>query len=327
MTQEEITSLQILIVDDSADLDRCRFDGTQIFPVNECGRELSTSQKIKPNSVDDGYCVLYHITEFTSTDKRLFVQTISSMFADNLPDSFIDVSIDINGNPLDARFFVETIELKKAFDEINPKNMEVVHLLHDQPDESEAEDDDEDEDDDSDYDDTDDDTDENEDDDDSDFESKLIHDVMDSRWDGSFQGFAMHGLELESECDRCPRSKGRDWQRSYCMRNSKNMKRNFKRHNIIIVSKRDYKRDKKTLNSILRWWLSNKEGFHSRYREEVLERWMAAFAITEKQAERLREQHKKAERSKSIKRKANKVKSIARVVGSSYSAFYDPNKS
>ena len=97
-------------------------------------------------------------------------------------------------------------------------------------------------------------------------------------------------------------------------------KKSIKRHNIIISSSRNArKRDEKVIKEFLKEFLAGKADWIKKYRNEMLHRWMDAFAITEKTARKLK-------RSTNAKANKNKAVHMTKRLLHMHDPFYDINR-
>ena len=291
-------SLIIFIVPDDIDMEQTDRSGKPLFPVDEYGRTFSTVDEFKPELVNGDYFILYRISDFGKMSMENFVKSMAEVFEQNLgKDTLINVWIDAYGNLTDERFFDQIVNLNKAFDKIDPSNMMVANSIYGDPDDEEDEDSDEDD---------------------------LTEDEKDfMQFYNSFFPSADKSRSKEKKG-----SKSKDYSRSRVVANSKHAKRDIKRHNIIIASKKDFKRDADIIEDFLKDFIPGKSDWVKRYRHKILIRWLNAFAIKEKKVKEIQREMKRDNKEKESKRRAKSVgrKTSAIVSKPSYNAFYDPNK-
>ena len=113
--------------------------------------------------------------------------------------------------------------------------------------------------------------------------------------------------------------------RSAAVINGKHPKRDIKRHNIIITSKKNHRNDTKIVRNFLRDFMPGKSTWIEDYRTEILNRWMNAFAITEKEAKRRQTEYNRHKKRATTKKRVRTMQSIGQIVGT-YNPFYDPKK-
>jgi len=335
MPRPKIEKLQIFLVDDNVDLEAIRQNGSPVYPIETYGRSFSTRDEIIPETTATGYVILYQISDFEQLDKEEFIATLAELFAVNRPNVDIVISIDVNGSTADGRFFDEAFDLANTLQELEPVNLEIVHCIYD---DFGREDEDDDED-------TDDDDDEcdgvcrrcsdstcenhpryNLDDDEEPYPRS-------TRSSGPFTGFRSFVQDEydEDDDDERPRSRKKkkvkkDYGASRSIKAAKHPKRDVKRHNIVITTKKNFDRDEKIVREFLRDFIPGKAGWVKDYRKEVLDRWMRAFVIKEKVAKRRKEEWQEKQRSKVTKDRVKTVRSITDTITRAYNPFYDPKK-
>ena len=295
-------AVNIFVIDDKTDMDVHDRSGNAMFPVTEYGRTFSTATELKPELVDGDYSILYRISVFDDIDMLDFIRSMSAMFDENLGSNVtIGVSVDTYGPVTDQRFLDSVIRFKRAFEEIDPDNMMIIHFIYDDPEDDDSDDEDD------------------EDIDDDDEEDGDEIDIM---------KFFNSPFDIDDRPKKKKSSSRKSYSRSRVMVNSKHAKRDIKRHNIVIASKKDFKRDADIIGEFLKDFIPGKSDWAKKYRRKVLVRWLNAFAIREKKVKAMQQDMKRELRAKESKRRAKSIgsKTTTVIPKSSYNPFYDPSK-
>lgn len=306
-----------------ADINLSRIEN---YDESAYGKVFSTLNEIHVNNVNDGYTILYTADLFEQLDTAIFSDNVIEMLTGALPKTMIDIDINyIYMGDFSEDCGIAIMKIDDYMSEIeNPyveydESPSVAHLIdswdddtqefdlticeechqspctcdvccEDYPDCNCADDDDDDEPcpvcgkpfcicDDSDED--------EEDDDDYYDPIRAFQDVTEGKMKKKYYG------------------------RSSVAKKSTKLKKQIKRHGVIISSdKNARKRDEKVIRAFLKDFLPGKERWIKKYREEVLMRWMATYTISKKQAKRLARAHKEKLKSKSGKKKITKEQAM-----------------
>lgn len=110
------------------------------------------------------------------------------------------------------------------------------------------------------------------------------------------------GDDDEEECGK--KHKKKSYGSSRILKGAtKNPKKQFKRHGIIIASdKSAIKKDEKIIKAFLKDFIPGDSSWIKEFREEVLERWMRMYAISKKRLKKLEKEHRKSKGGKSKSR-------------------------
>ena len=120
------------------------------------------------------------------------------------------------------------------------------------------------------------------------------------------------------------------YRSSRLIRSTKNVKRQIKKHGIIISSDKDNKKyDREIIKSFLKDFIPGDSDWIRIYRRIMLERWMDTFVISKKTAKELQKMHEKNSNKKSYqknKKSQNRVLDLTSKLFNDYDLFSDPSR-
>lgn len=295
------------------------YDCTQ----SHVGDEISTTENILVNKVDDGYSIVYMDDVFEELNVQEFLDSFIQLFSTNLPGK--QIQVDIRYFPLDD--FSEDcgkciLDLDNLFRECEDDNIEyltspsVAQLIEGFDEETNEFDFNEDDDEDIDIDDIFSyiDPDDLDDDDDEDYYSDYdTNDILNEY--------------LGRNKKRYKDDKPMIYKRSRLIRSSK-IRKTIKRHGVIVSSdKSAKKKDAETIAKFLKDFIPGKE--YRNFRKKILHRWMDTLVISKRFAKKLQKAHENKANKKS--RKKNKatqgrILDITSRMFGGYDLFSDPNR-
>jgi len=277
-------------------------EGTNLAKTNNYdeslyGKVFSDASEIRVNEVVEGYSILYTADVFKDElETEVLGENIINLFIDNLPDTIIEIEIYYYyiGSRFDSSCAMAIMNLDEYFQECENEYIEYQSSPSTDFIASRLHDDGEEDDDD--------DLDDDEDDEDQ---------------------FGIPDIPR-------PKVKKKNYGRSRVLRESKNARKNIKRHGVIISpSKEAKKRDRKILQEFLKDFMPGKSKWIKEYREETLKRWMTMYVVSKSYAKRVAKIHR-AERRKKRSPIANITKEAAIGLGTQlfqgYDPFYDPKR-
>ena len=116
--------------------------------------------------------------------------------------------------------------------------------------------------------------------------------------------------------------------RSRVFKESKNPKKEFKRHGVIITrDKDDLERDQKVIKEFLKEFIPGKEKWVKEFRSDILKRWTNTYTIRAKDLKRIEKNRKKMQKDKERKKKNKEILKLTRnIFNVPISSWDDPNK-
>ena len=286
------------------------------FAANKHGKVLSTESRMTVNKVDDGLAVVYNDAVIRKMKCSTFLATITSMLSKNCPDTIFDVHInffyDIDGeiDPETMKFLedlsrlikavvdtgkVPNIEYKYGNSRLLNQNAEnFKHNQNPKPQEEEDEDD------------SDEDDDELSEDDiwnalgiEADDEDSELDEAAEIEDPFEF----MHNVKKVTK----QKDSKEYYGRSRVAKNSKNLKKEVRRHGVIVGSKNDIKKDAKIIKAFLKDFIPGNAEWKKEFRNDILKRWLRMYVISKKKLKSLEKEHRKAVESKAKSKNAKKV--------------------
>lgn len=120
----------------------------------------------------------------------------------------------------------------------------------------------------------------------------------------------------------------KSYAKSHIFRESKNPKKEVKRHGVIIArDKDDIKKDEKTLKEFLKDFIPGKDGWVKDFREDLIERWMRTYTIKNKDLKKLQKARRKNEKDAAKAKKNKEILNFTRnIFNVPVSSWDDPTK-
>lgn len=278
------------------------------FDTSKYGRHLSTTTTINSNKIGDQYSVLYTKSEFMEIDPARFVASVINVFKKNIPNAKLVFILEILKTKSEELGDVELLdrmtEIAKLFKDViisgRVENVEFVSGDDFTEDvdylsnyDSEEYDDEEDE-----Y-------------EDDEEEEDSLERIM-----------GAYGVKTKDK------SKKEYYGRSRVFKDSKNPKKEFHRHGVIVAdSKSDVEKDLKTIKEFLKDFIPGKQSWKKEIRKELAQRWVRLYTVTKKQLKSLEHDARKnvsnKRKSKTTKQALKFTKKLFTVPIDSWS---DPNK-
>ena len=275
------------------------------IPLNSTyGRHLSTTTTINSNKLGtNSYSVIYTKNDFVQLDPRRFAISVINVFRRNLPAGPMRFVMElINPDGVEDELVEHMNDVLSAFQEIISVNFKSGDI-HIDVGENFADilvdmyglfDDDEDDE----YDDED-----NEEDSDDPFTNIM----------------SMYPNKAK---------KKEYYGRSRVFKDSKNPKKEFHRHGVIVAdSKSDIEKDMKTIKDFLKDFIPGKQSWKKEIRKELAERWIKMYTVSKKQLKSLEHSTRK---NVSNKRKAKNTKKTLEFTKKLFTipidSWSDPNK-
>ena len=277
--------------------------------MSKYGRHLSTRATINSNKIGpDRYSVIYTKSEFMELDPARFVASLINVFKKNIPGYELSFCMEIikkkseelgDVNLIDHMhmvkvLFYEVIRTNRVTDvtfTIGNEFMLDAEYIHEK------------------FDDEEDDEDEAEYDDEYDEDEENPFDQI-------------MGVYREKN------KKKEYYGRSRVFKDSKNPRKEFNRHGVIIAdSKSDVEKDLKIIKEFLKDFIPGKQGWKKEIRKELAQRWVHLYTVTKKQLKELEHETRK---HASDKRKVNTTKKALRFTKKLFTVpidlWSDPNK-
>lgn len=284
------------------------------------GTAFSTLDKLSVNKTDDGYSILYKVSDFMKLDQPIFMKNLIKIFMSNLGnDIIIAASVDYDYEELldthydDAagRRVLELCQLMKGIDESGrypmfkyTESKNIFDMMDvDMDDDSDDEDD--------------------KDDDDDDLGKYLdILGINSKGPNGSFLD------DIDDDKNKNKKKSHEYYGRSRVLKNSKNPKRDIHRHGVIIASKSDIAQDKKIIKKFLKDFIPGKSHWKKEFRQDIVKRWMKMYSISKSD---LKDLEKKQRRKNAPKHQnkyvANAINMTSRLISQPLNNdWFNPNK-
>lgn len=264
--------------------------GLDFDPARD-GKTKSTGEKINVIKVNDGYSVVFDDVIFASIPLSKLATSLVQLFSNNVPDTIFNFQIKYHyETPNDTYFDYDTAKHVLDLDDMmikidNSKKIPVFQytrlddldgVYSDFRDEEEFNLSDDDESDD--------------DDDNADY---VDYDIDDDDGILSF-------LSNDTKPSKVKKYK-EYYGRSRCFKNSKQPKKQIKRHGVLIADKDDIKHDEKVIKEFLKDFIPGDASWKKEFRSDVLNRWMSMYAISKKTLKQLEKQNRKNRKSREIK--------------------------
>ncbi len=284
------------------------------------GRQQSSTQELRVNNTSSGYSVIFKCEDFIRLDTQVLGDHLIKIFKTYFPNTPVHVEIlypIITENNIFKKCSMSVLQLDDFLSDIDIPNINycesqsVKKLWELYNNEDEDKDDD-------DYDD------EDEDDDDYDDEDEDDDDKYDYGIDDDNEEDDLSHINISEYYKK--QSKDKIASTSRLIRGAK---KTVKRHNIIVSSDKNAKRkDEKVIKSFLKDFIPGRSNWIRTYRDIVLDRWMDAFAISEKTAKRIKKAHRKQNSSGSKARRITRENAMGftRKLIQGYDPFYDINR-
>ncbi|MCM1215449.1 MAG: hypothetical protein NC548_13130 [Lachnospiraceae bacterium] len=282
------------------------------------GTNLSTVRTVRISKVPNGYAILYTDDVFAQLNAVTLIDYIVQLFATKMPGKSVRIMMEYHFELNDGMdVFDDDIGnlLKEMEDYLvdveNSINLvkysrsdsmdDVVDILSEDDDDSDEDDNDDSE-------------------DDEDFDPDNIDDIL--RMIGSDRDRSKKG-----------KSKGRprkEYGESRVIHESKNPKRSYNRHGLMICSDKDaLKHDQKMIKEFLKDFIPGSAEWKKEFRKDLEKRWMQMFVVSKKQLKHLQKHHAKGKNKKKRGIDAEKAIDFTRRVfnvPSTPSAWNDPNR-
>ena len=257
----------------------------------ELGSNLSTVATFNVSRVPDGYSIVYTDSVFAKLNPLSTIDSIIKLFMSKLPGKQILVSLEYhfclkNGAEVFDGYAAEAIkDMDDILIEIGNNTSAVVYERSDTVDDA------------IDYLDS---SDDDEDDDDEDDEDGDGYDPMD--FDPNDIGGLINLIANEgSRSKKKKKKKSREYGESEVLHETKNAKRCYNRHGVMVCSDKDaLKHDQKMIKEFLKDFIPGSAGWKKDFRRDLQKRWMQMYVISKKQLKHLQKKHVK---SKSKKRR------------------------
>lgn len=271
------------------------------------GKSFSNLNEICVNQVTNGYTILYNDNIFSRLNVSIFGDHLVQLFTKNLPNTTVELEIYYfyMGSYFYDQCGIAILQLDDYLSEWDYDNIEyntsesVTFLLSHYDDEDEE------------------------------FyinEGTEIESDNDVQDDDEYEDpFDFGTLSYKK---RKKNMKKKSYGYSRVLKASKGVKKNVKRHGIIVSSDRDArKRDEKILQSFLKDFIPGKSSWIKEYRAAILERWMDMYVISKKVAKRMSKEHKASsnKRRRPIVTRDGAVDFTKRLF-QGYDPFLDPNR-
>lgn len=312
-----------------------RVNTTLIEGCDVCniGKTCSTKDKIMVNKVGtDEYTILYFGDVFKGMNIPSLGSNIVNVLQANLKESNIKISIiyhyefinddDNDAFSLDVAMKIASLHMyfDKHYKNIPAINNNMIQYICSDSIIETAErikdelSDEDDEDEDEENEDTDDEE-EDEDEDDEEAETEL------SKILGGY------GDKDKKKGDK----KKKDYGRSRVFRVAKNPKRSYRRHGVLVCSKKSaLKKDEKVIKEFLKDFFPGNAEWKKEFRKDVLKRWMSMYVVTSNKLKQLeKEHHKRMKKKKRYKSSINADKAVdltRRLLNVPIDTWSDPSK-
>ena len=273
------------------------------------GKELSNVSEIKVNKSINGYSIIYDTNTFINIDNDILRKAIINIFEKNLNDVNLNFKIEcfVQVTPgIETDLTKKVIALSNLFTEMykyiidndykfsngmifnyeiseslkqlalllmNKINNKADDELSYYRNEEDIEDDD--------YDDEDF---EEEDDDDDDEDDEEILGSLDD---------ILRGKRKKNNSNKKKSTTKKTYGTSIVMKETKNPKKNYNRHGVMICDKDSIKKDEKILKAFLKDFMPGNQDWKKDFRDDVLKRWIQMYVVTKKQKNKLEKQHRK----------------------------------
>lgn len=285
----------------------------------ELGTNLSTASTINVSKVPDGYSIVYMASVFEKLDPLNTINYIIKLFMSKLPGKQILVSMEYHFTLKDGmelfNGYVGNIisDMDDILIEIGNNTSAIVYersesvdntidyLISSDPDDEDGDD----EDDEDDF-------------DPNDFDPNDVG--------GLINLIANEGSRSKKKKSK---KKSRDYGESEVLHETKNAKRCYNRHGVMVCSDKDaLKHDQKMIKEFLKDFIPGDAEWKKDFRRDLQKRWMQMYVISKKQLKHLQKKHVK---SKSKKRRGidtEKALDFTRRVFNvpANSAWNDPNR-
>lgn len=284
----------------------------------ELGSNLSTVSTVNVSKVPNGYSIVYMDSVFEKLNPLSTIDYIIKLFMSKLPGKQILVSLEYHfclkdGAEIFNGYAGEVlIDMDDILIEIGNNTSAVVYERSDTVDDTidylDSESDDEDED---------------EDDGDDDNFNPMDFDPNDIG--GLINLIANEG----SRSKKKKKKKSKDYGESEVLHETKNAKRCYNRHGVMVCSDKDaLKHDQKMIKEFLKDFIPGNAGWKKDFRRDLQKRWMQMYVISKKQLKHLQKKHVKSKGKKRRGIDTDKALDFTRRVFNvpANSAWNDPNR-
>lgn len=333
MGSERVKIKLLVIPDLQSDIDEMEYDKATD------GSIFSSATNINVNKTRYGYSVLYQAHEFTKMKMSTFLASLIKLFSDNLKDSSFKLSIryakedlkPINVDGIVIYNLATIVRLVSEIDDLVVLDDYAMDYIESAVNEIEE-------------DNNDDSQEEQITTGDDQLDALLGLTAAPESFADDFDGDTFTQLLLgdnneedeEEDADDIlaalldndkKKKKKKEYDPSRILKESKNPKKEIKLHGVIINdSKKDVKRDERTIKEFLKDFIPGSAEWKKEFRNDLAKRWLKMYTVDKKQLKELEKQHKKKMNRKKINRNKKILNFTDKLFNVPVNNWYDPSR-